>query len=159
MSITSKWSVILSHIIILLVDISFELKKNNYFNNISLEEAHLGRKLIVSSNGSCVPCDRLSSQQQYVKEIYLYLLWNVKELFFSNSVREKVFSETNKTKALKMDWKIDCHKVAWQTLHSISSIQQILFELLQKSMFKWATFREILLPSSGPMMGEVSLET
>ena len=27
------------------------------------------------------------------------------------------------------------------------------------SMFKWATFREILLPSSGPMIGEVSLET
>ena len=26
-------------------------------------------------------------------------------------------------------------------------------------VFKWATFREILLPSSGPMMGEVSLET
>ena len=26
-------------------------------------------------------------------------------------------------------------------------------------VFKWATFREILPPSSGPMMGEVSLET
>ena len=26
-------------------------------------------------------------------------------------------------------------------------------------VFKWATVREILLPSSGPMMGDVSLET
>ena len=29
----------------------------------------------------------------------------------------------------------------------------------QVSMFNEATFQEILLPSSGPMMGEVSLET
>lgn len=46
-------------------------------------------------------------------------------------LKENVFSETKKNVSFKMDLMTDCHKVGRQTVHSRSSIRQILFQLLK----------------------------
>ena len=62
-----------------------------------------------------------------------------------DSAKEK-FSETSKTKPLKIALKIDYHKVGWQILHSIVSVSKK--DLAKRISLKLSSDREVCLTNS-----------